>query len=274
MAQLESTDFLSLSSQNSKTFLLNLIHQLEQLWDNRPKRKLLLDKLKVCLMSANAPDILKIEELKAVSSSLNQNLTIKQFLSIAVPLERKLGGSFSEHLYIIDCKDKKWANASEQTNPLFVIADNLRSAFNVGSIFRTSECIGAEHVYLCGYTAGPERSKTKKSAMGTEQLISWSWHMKAEEAIKNLQRKGIPCIALETAHPSTSIFEFDFPKSCGLVLGNERYGLDSDLLSICDYTVHIPVYGKKNSLNVGVSLAIAAYEYKRQHQSSNIINAF
>ena len=259
--------FEDLSVENTRIFLLSLIHHLEELWKDTEKRSQLTQLLIRCLQSTNIPGCLEASERQKFVSALSSELTVKQFLSFAVPMERKLGGNLSEQKYLISTQDKILQKDETVKSPLFIIADNLRSAFNVGSIFRTVECLGAEHIFLCGYTAGPEKIKTKKSAMGTEELVSWSWHSKASLVIKKLQDQKIPCIALETASPRSSMFDFNFTKKCALVLGNERYGLAPELLSLCDETVHIPVYGQKNSLNVGVALAVAAYEYKRQHQS-------
>ncbi|MFK7824877.1 MAG: RNA methyltransferase [Oligoflexales bacterium] len=267
LEELQSKQFNDLSCENSRIFLLSLIHHLEDSWDNEPLRLQLIQLFLSCLQSSLLPKSLEKHDLKTLVSALHTKLSLKQFLSFAVPLERSLGGHLSEHLYVIDSQDRsKQKSRKNGSTPLFIIADNLRSAFNIGSIFRTGECLGAEHIYLCGYTADPEKPRTKKSAMGTEDLVAWSWQAKASNAIRSLQKKNIKCVALETAFPSTSMFEFTFPKNCALLLGNERYGLGAELLDLCDHTIHIPVYGQKNSLNVGVALAIAGYEYKRQHQ--------
>ena len=261
---LQVKHFNRLSIENAKTFLLSLIYHLENLWGQEPLHSQLTEVLTLFLQSQSLPSELEDDDLGPTIRALQTRLSVKQFLSFVVPIERKLGSNLSEHQYLIDTQDKKTKVRATNKSPLFIIADNLRSAFNVGSIFRTGECIGAEHIYLCGYTAGPEKQKTKKSAMGTEELIPWSWQAKAISVIKSLQENNIPCIALETASPSTSSFDYKFPKSCALVIGNERYGLDQEVLQTCNHTVHIPVFGQKNSLNVGVALAVAAYEYKRQ----------
>ena len=264
---LQTKQFNDLSPENARIFLLSLIHHLEDFWDNHRLRKQLIDVLIKCLQSSQLPPDLNGIDFSLFLSALNAEPSIREFLSFAVPLERKLGGHPSEHLYTVETKDGEGKYSKQsRTSPLYIIADNLRSAFNVGSIFRTGECLGAEHIFLCGYTADPEKQRTKKSAMGTEDLVSWSWQAKASNVIKALQEKKIPCIALETATPSTSILEFEFPQSCALLLGNERYGIDPALLDLCDHIVHIPVFGQKNSLNVSVAFAIAGYEYKRQHQ--------
>ncbi|EKX44504.1 hypothetical protein GUITHDRAFT_72172 [Guillardia theta CCMP2712] len=153
--------------------------------------------------------------------------------------------------------------------PLVVILDNLRSAFNVGSIFRTSECLGIESIILCGYTSTPEDSQTSKAAMGMDKIMPWKWMKTVEEAIAEMKARNYTVVALETVVGCPDISSFSFPRTgCALVLGNERYGIDSSHVSLCDAVVKIPCRGIKNSLNVASAYGICAYEITRQWSTS------
>ncbi|OPX28578.1 MAG: hypothetical protein B1H06_02980 [Candidatus Cloacimonas sp. 4484_143] len=148
--------------------------------------------------------------------------------------------------------------------PLYLILDNLRSSFNVGSIFRTAECFGVKEILLCGYTATPENPKVIKTAMGTTEFVSWQHFPSTEEAIIFLKEKGVTVFALETTTKAKNIAKIIFPKSSALLLGNEALGISKEILDLADDVVSIPLNGWKNSLNVGVTAAIACYEVSRQ----------
>ncbi len=147
-----------------------------------------------------------------------------------------------------------------------IIVDNLRSAFNVGSIFRTSECLfgPVASIVLTGYTATPEDTATRKSAMGMDQVVPWSWVQTVDEAISDAKAQGLTVVALETVEGSPVVHDFVFPRKCALLLGNERHGLEARHINLCDATVQIPCRGVKNSLNVGTAFGICAYEMTRQ----------
>lgn len=135
--------------------------------------------------------------------------------------------------------------------PLYAYLDNLRSAFNTGSIIRSAECFGFSKVFLGGATPSPECSQVKKAAMGTDSWIDWESHA----SIESLPR---PLIVLETVEDSPAIFDFPFPASFTLAVGNEEYGCSDLLLKEADFFVTIPLRGRKNSLNVANAFAIAA----------------
>merc|ERR1719221_27967 len=152
---------------------------------------------------------------------------------------------------------------------LTVVLDNLWSSFNVGSIFRTSECLRVGKLHLCGYTATPEGSdkggnQTGRAAIGADANVPWDHRPKTSDVISELQEQGVPVFALETVEGAASVHAFNFPSPCALLLGNERHGVEADLLSQCTETIRIPCHGFKNSLNVGVAFAICAYEVARQ----------
>jgi tRNA G18 (ribose-2'-O)-methylase SpoU len=144
-------------------------------------------------------------------------------------------------------------------HPLYVILDNLRSAFNVGAIFRLCDVMRVAGLFLCGYTASPPHAKLQKTSMGTVDYVPWKKFNSTREAIFSLKEQGIPVWAAETASASKRYDEAVVPSALGVVFGNEALGIGSDILEICDLCVEIPVYGFKNSLNVATSCAVIGY---------------
>jgi 23S rRNA (guanosine2251-2'-O)-methyltransferase len=149
--------------------------------------------------------------------------------------------------------------------PVTVVLDNLRSAFNVGSIFRTADCALVEKIVCCGYTAHPPNAKLEKTALGTVPFIPWEHRPDAVEAVRRLRDGGVKIMALETTDRSGILWERPIPLPVALVAGNEALGVSSDVLELADEIVEIPMYGFKNSINVAVALGIVLYEIQRQH---------
>eukprot|EP01127_Copromyxa_protea_P017416 TRINITY_DN5300_c0_g1_i2.p1 TRINITY_DN5300_c0_g1~~TRINITY_DN5300_c0_g1_i2.p1 ORF type:complete len:202 (+),score=45.72 TRINITY_DN5300_c0_g1_i2:323-928(+) len=195
----------------------------------------------------------------------NFDMDLKKFLILFLPIERKYSRGLRDDQIVITTQDH-FKPAVEKI-PLFLILDNLRSSFNVGSIFRTADCIGVSHMYLCGYTATPDQSDSiKKTTMGAEKVIPWSTHEETIDVVRKLKADGIPIFALETVEDSKVIFTPGIfpPSGCALILGNERFGIEANILKECDTVVSIPCNGVKNSLNVGVAFGICGYEVLRQ----------
>lgn len=147
---------------------------------------------------------------------------------------------------------------------LRVILDNLRSAYNVGSIFRTSDGVAVEHIYLCGITPSPDdNSDIEKTALGAAGYLSWSKHTNALILARQLKQEGFKLLALECSPRSQLIQEYrtntEDNRPTVLILGNERAGVDPGLIEICDTVLMLPMLGKKGSLNVAVAFGIAAY---------------
>ena len=141
-----------------------------------------------------------------------------------------------------------------------VICEDLRSAFNVGSIFRSAECLGIRELWLCGITAGPGDPALEKTAMGTTGRVAWKRFPTALEAIREAKAQGRIVYALETAVEAVSVFEAGICFPCALVLGNEALGISEAALQAADALIALPVQGWKNSLNVGVAFAVCAYQ--------------
>jgi tRNA G18 (ribose-2'-O)-methylase SpoU len=151
--------------------------------------------------------------------------------------------------------------------PVTLLIDNMRSAFNVGSIVRTADCTRIEKIVFCGITAHPPNPKLEKTALGALSTLSWEHHPSIVEAILLLKNAGIPVIALETTNQSKSIWDFRFPLPTALVVGNEALGVSIEALKLADDVVEIPMLGFKNSINAAVAFGVAAYEIQRQHWS-------
>jgi tRNA G18 (ribose-2'-O)-methylase SpoU len=143
---------------------------------------------------------------------------------------------------------------------VIVILDNLRSVFNIGSIFRTAECLGLQAIWLCGICATPDNPALHKTAMGTSDRIAWRHFAETREAIETAKVEEYCVYALETAQESKSVFACGFDIPMALVVGNESLGIAPAVLELCDQYVALPVLGWKNSLNVGVAFAVAAYQ--------------
>ena len=149
-------------------------------------------------------------------------------------------------------------------HPVHVVLDNLRSAYNVGSIFRTADAGAVEHLHLCGMSAHPPHPKLEKTALGAQEYVPWTYYERTKDAIKALQQGGIPVVAVEVTSGAKSIIECQFPRPVAIVFGNEVSGINEELLSCCDDVVTIPMQGYKNSMNVATAFGIVLYELLRQ----------
>jgi len=144
-------------------------------------------------------------------------------------------------------------------NPLYIILDNLRSAFNVGAIFRTCDALRVSGLFLCGYTAYPPHIKLQKTSMGTIDYVPWKHFDKTVDAVKYLQEQGIPVWAAETTSHSQSFYDANYPDKLGVVFGNEALGVSRQVVDMCDNLIEIPQWGFKNSLNVAISCGIIGF---------------
>lgn len=143
--------------------------------------------------------------------------------------------------------------------PITVVCENIRSLYNVGSIFRTSDGAGIEKLYLCGYTGYPPRPDIDKTALGSVESVPWEYRPNQFEVIRELRLKGYRIIALEHTTGSASYLDASYEFPACLVLGNEVQGITNELLALCDMAVEIPMYGLKQSLNVTVAYGIVVY---------------
>jgi len=149
--------------------------------------------------------------------------------------------------------------------PLTVILDNLRSAFNVGSIFRTADCALVEEIVTCGTTAHPPHEKLDKTSLGAIDYVPNRHIPKTLDAVLEMKQRGIPLVALELTNQSKTVWDYDFPLPAAIILGNEALGVDSQILAQADAIVEIPMLGFKNSMNVASTFSVVVYEIHRQY---------
>ena len=150
--------------------------------------------------------------------------------------------------------------------PIFGILDNLRSAHNVGSIFRTCDGAGAAHLAICGYSPIPPHRHLAKTALGSVDVVPWTHFETIEEAITDARGRGAQVLGLEFTPGSVPLNEIALSFPVALVAGNEKDGLSDETLALCDARVHLPMLGHKNSLNVSVAFGIALYETLRRFE--------
>ena len=146
-----------------------------------------------------------------------------------------------------------------------IILDNIRSVFNVGSIFRTADALGVDKLLLCGTTPTPidrfgrVRNDLAKVALGAEKNVAWEYVKNTTTVLKKLKKEKFQIIAIEQDKRSVNIKKVKAKNSVALVLGNEVDGIDKKILKCADVIAEIPMRGKKESLNVGVAFGIAGY---------------
>jgi 23S rRNA (guanosine2251-2'-O)-methyltransferase len=147
-----------------------------------------------------------------------------------------------------------------------VLLDNVRSAWNVGSIFRSADGFGLDHAYLCGISPtpdGPAREAVRKTSLGAEDTVTWSYHKDAVKLVRGLKKEGWKVYALEEDERAIEINSASSALRSAqreiLIVGNEVTGVDPELLDLCDAIYYIPMRGEKKSFNVAIAFGIAAY---------------
>jgi 23S rRNA (guanosine2251-2'-O)-methyltransferase len=148
--------------------------------------------------------------------------------------------------------------------PIHIVLDNLRSAFNVGSIFRLADAVRAAEVVTCGYTAHPPHHKLEQTSLGTDLSVPARRFADTADALTDLKSGGVQVVAVETVAGAKPFHRFDFRFPVAVVFGNEALGVAQNLLPLCDGIVQIPVAGYKNSINVATAAAIVLYELLRR----------
>jgi tRNA G18 (ribose-2'-O)-methylase SpoU len=149
--------------------------------------------------------------------------------------------------------------------PIYALLDNVRSLYNVGSIFRTADGVRLNKLFLTGITGYPPRSEIEKTALGSVESVPWEYNDNPVAVLERLKNEGIKIVVLE--HTSQSIpfqkVKYQFP-TC-LVIGNEVFGVHDDIIEVADEAVEIPMFGCKQSLNVTIAFGIVIYEILSQY---------
>ncbi|MDD5103836.1 MAG: RNA methyltransferase [Candidatus Peribacteraceae bacterium] len=150
---------------------------------------------------------------------------------------------------------------------IILLAHNIRSLWNVGSLFRTSDSFGVEKIFLTGYTAAPPRREISKTALGAEETVPWEKTEEPTKVIAKLRKQGYTIVALEQARGAKDLRNYAPPVKVCLIVGHEVTGVPKELLKLCDAIVHIPMHGTKESLNVAVAAGIALHHILVEVQS-------
>ena len=146
--------------------------------------------------------------------------------------------------------------------PVIVILDNIRSAHNVGSVFRTCDAFLIDKIILCGITAIPPNKEIRKTALGSSESVDWRYYKNTEEVIIKLKKKDYQIIAVEQANKSIKLESFrpENEKKYAIIFGNEIKGISQKIIDNSDSVIEIPQFGTKHSLNVSVSAGIVIWD--------------
>ena len=148
-----------------------------------------------------------------------------------------------------------------EKNKIIVLLDNIRSAYNVGSIFRTADAFLIEAIFVCGYTPPPTHRSVHKTALGAVETVDWLQFDKIEDAINQLKQNNYNVYAIEQAEQSIALDTFQSSnKKTAVIFGNEVVGVQNEAMQICDGCIEIPQHGMKHSLNVSVAAGIVLWK--------------
>lgn len=148
-----------------------------------------------------------------------------------------------------------------EKNPLVVVLDNIRSVYNVGSVFRTADAFLVKAICICGYSPTPEHRQMAKTALGATDSVDWIQYPSAVDAVNELKAEGYKVYAVEQAEGSISLEKCDFgEEKIAVVFGNEVVGVQEEILKFCDGAIEIPQLGMKHSLNIATAAGIVLWK--------------
>lgn len=149
-----------------------------------------------------------------------------------------------------------------EKNPVIAVLENIRSAYNVGSVFRTADAFLIESIYITGYTAKPPHKEITKTALGAQDTVDWRYFQTTREAIEHLKEDQYKVFAVEQVTGSISLEKIDsiHAERIAFIFGNEVSGVDQQIIALCDGCVEIPQFGMKHSLNISVAAGIVLWE--------------
>lgn len=214
---------------------------------------------KTALLACAAAENPLIQRLSELAPKVSIELGSRHLMTLLVPIERLMGRSARDEEFLFHETDGE--AGSESRLPRIAICENIRSAFNVGAIFRSTEAFGGTEVWLAGYSPEP-----MKTAMGTDEVLTvqkFDRTLGTGGAIEKAKREGYAVIALENAPGAIALDQFEWPEKAAIIVGNERFGVDSETLAACDHIVRVETRGRKNSINVGVAFGVAAASWAR-----------
>ena len=175
---------------------------------------------------------------------------------------RKLKNNELNRLNLEEFKNSK-------KTPLIIVLNNVRSARNVGSIFRTSDAFLVDKICLCGFTPIPPHKEIRKTALGASESVNWQHYANSMDCIQELQAEGYHIVSIEQAEKAVKLHEFTLQKDnkYALVFGNEVKGVEQRILTASDVVIEIPQYGTKHSLNISVSSGIVIWDFFQKFQT-------
>jgi len=148
--------------------------------------------------------------------------------------------------------------------PIIVVLENIRSAYNVGSVFRTADAFLIEAIYIIGYSARPPHKEIKKTALGAEETVTWKYFKTTEEAIEELRKESYKLFAVEQTKESISLEKFSILGKLAVIFGNEVTGVEQSTIHLCDGCIEIPQLGMKHSLNIATAAGVVLWELVRR----------
>jgi 23S rRNA (guanosine2251-2'-O)-methyltransferase len=153
-----------------------------------------------------------------------------------------------------------------QKTPVIAVLENIRSAYNVGSVFRTADAFLLQGIYITGYTCTPPHKEIKKTALGAEESVDWQHFENATAAINQLKKDSYKVYAVEQAVNSLQLQLVDFKKDekVAVIFGNEVTGVEQSTIALCDGCIEIPQLGMKHSLNIATAAGVVLWELVRR----------
>lgn len=150
--------------------------------------------------------------------------------------------------------------------PVIVVLENIRSAYNVGSVFRTSDAFLVEAIYITGYSAKPPHKEIKKTALGAQETVDWKHFPSAKEALEELRNNGFKVLAVEQVENSIKLHQLNWigKNKLAVVFGNEVSGVEQSTIELCDGCLEIPQLGMKHSLNIATAAGVVLWELVRE----------
>lgn len=145
--------------------------------------------------------------------------------------------------------------------PVIIVLDDVRSAYNVGAIFRTADAFLIEAIFLCGFTPFPPHREIQKTALGANETVAWKYFINIEDAVSELKNSGFKIVSIEQTEQSVSLDKFEPEKNqkLAVIFGNEVGGVSQKIIDASDVCVEIPQYGTKHSLNIAVCAGIVLW---------------
>lgn len=156
-------------------------------------------------------------------------------------------------------------------NPVIAVLENVRSGYNVGSLFRTGDAFLLEAIYICGYSPYPPHKEIRKTALGAEDTVAWKHFKTTAEAISDLKQNGYRVFAVEQTENSIPLQKvgFDKEEKIAVIFGNEVTGVEQSTIALCEGTIEIPQWGMKHSLNIATAAGVVLWELVRKSAAGN-----